>query len=194
MRTFFLDIIVIDLCSSGGFPLEEESENFPQYSRCSFWCYSGIILVLVWCCSSYIVVHLPFLSIYFCSAYFLYLEYYKWYQRTFLDNKLGFNFFFRVDTYSDVFKIQRSVVTHINPQSGIHTHMKYKWYLSTHLLATLVTPVGTPLSGIALYNTCIQIDLDLLNPSIDKPIGLLTTIVELRTTLGKIPSSTWVVE
>jgi hypothetical protein len=33
-------------------------------------------LVLSWCCSGYIVVHLPFLAIYLCSAYFLYLEYY----------------------------------------------------------------------------------------------------------------------
>jgi hypothetical protein len=97
----------------------------------------------------------------------------------------GLIFFFRVETYSGVFKLQRSVVTRINPQSGIHTCRKYKWYLSTHLLATLVTPVGTPSSGSASENTCIQIDLDLLNPSIDKPIGHLTAIVPPRTTLGR---------
>jgi hypothetical protein len=28
MRIFVLDIIVIDLCSVGGFPLEEANENF----------------------------------------------------------------------------------------------------------------------------------------------------------------------
>jgi hypothetical protein len=28
MGSFVLDIIVIDLCSAGGFPLEEESEFF----------------------------------------------------------------------------------------------------------------------------------------------------------------------
>jgi hypothetical protein len=28
MRIFVLDIIVIELCSVGGFPLEEASENF----------------------------------------------------------------------------------------------------------------------------------------------------------------------
>jgi hypothetical protein len=38
------------------------------------------------------------------------------------------------------------------------------------LLATLVTPVGTPSSGSASDNTCIQINLDILKPSIDKPI------------------------
>jgi hypothetical protein len=105
----------------------------------------------------------------------------------------GLNFFFRVETYSDILKLQRSVVTCINPWSGIHTHRKYKWYLSAHLLATLVTPVGTPSSGSASDNTCIRIDLDLLKPSIDKLIGRLTAIVPPRTTLGKILSSTWVV-
>jgi hypothetical protein len=65
--------------------------------------------------------------------------------------------------------------------------------LKSTLLATLVTLVGTPLSGSASDNTCIQIDLDILNPSIDKPIGHLTSIVPPRTTLGKILSSTWVV-
>jgi hypothetical protein len=124
---------------------------------------------------------------------FLYLEYYKWYQSTFLDKKLWVNFFSRVETYSNVFKLQISVVTHINPWSGIHTRRKYKWYLSAHLLATLVTPVGTPSSGSASGNTCIWIDLDLLKSSIDKPIARLTVIVPLRRALGKILSSTWVV-
>jgi len=31
----------------------------------------------LWCCSGYVVVYLPFLAFYFCSSYFLYLEYYK---------------------------------------------------------------------------------------------------------------------
>jgi hypothetical protein len=65
--------------------------------------------------------------------------------------------------------------------------------LKTHLLATLVTLVGTPLSGSASDNTCVRIDLDYLNPSLDKLIGRLTTIVPPRTTLGKILSNTWVV-
>jgi len=121
------------------------------------------------------------------------MEYYKWYQSTFLGKKLWINFF-RVETYSDIFKLQRSVVTCINPWLGIHTCRKYKWYLSAHLLITLVTLVGTPSSGSALDNTCIQIDLDFLKLSSDKPIGRLTAIVPSRTTLKKILSSTWVVE
>ena len=44
------------------------------------------------------------------------MVYYKWYQSTFLGRKLWVNFFFRVETYSNVFKPQRSVVMHINPQ------------------------------------------------------------------------------
>jgi hypothetical protein len=80
MRMFVLDIIVIELCSVGGFSLEEASEHCSQQSKCSFWYYSSIILVLLRCYSGYIVVHLPFLAIYLCSTYFLYLEYYKWYQ------------------------------------------------------------------------------------------------------------------
>jgi hypothetical protein len=47
MRSFVLDIIVIEICSAGGFPLEEASEHCSQESKCSFWCYSGIILVFL---------------------------------------------------------------------------------------------------------------------------------------------------
>jgi hypothetical protein len=97
--------------------------------------------------------------------------------------------FFRVEMYSDIFKPQRSVVTRINPR----LMDSYKWFLSAHLLATLVTPVGTPSSGSASDNTYVRIGLDFLKPSLDKPIGRLTAIVPLRTTLGKILSSTWVV-
>jgi hypothetical protein len=127
-----------------------------------------------------------------CSACFLYLEYYKWYQSTSLEKKMWVNFF-TVDTYSGVFKLQRYVVTRINPWSGIHTRNKYKWYLSEHLLATLITLVGTPSSGSASENTCIWINLDLLKPSIDKLIGHLTSILPPRTTLRKIVSSTWAI-
>jgi uncharacterized membrane protein len=101
--------------------------------------------------------------------------------------------FFKVETYSGVLNLHIFVVTCINLWSESHTHMKYKWYLRAHLLATLATPVGTPSSGSALDNTYISIDLDLLNPSIDKSINRLNTIVPSRTTLGKILSSTWVV-
>jgi hypothetical protein len=82
---------------------------------------------------------------------------------------------------------------HINSWLGIHTCRKYKWYLRTHMLATLVTHVGTPLSGSASDNTYIWIDLDLLKPSIDNMIGRLVAIVPPRKKLRKILSSTWVV-
>jgi hypothetical protein len=42
--------------------------------------------------------------------------------------------------------------------------------LKLTLLDTLVTPVGTPSSGSASNNTCIQTGLGILKPSIDQPI------------------------
>ena len=110
-----LDIIVIELCSNGGFPLGEAREHCFQIQsviyvviRISFKCSCGE-------CSGYIVVILPLLAYYFSSAYILYLVYYKWYQSTFLGTKCGLIFFFRVETYSGVSKPQISVITHINP-------------------------------------------------------------------------------
>jgi hypothetical protein len=71
-----LEIIIIEICSTGGFPLEEAYEHFSQNQSTisvvvviSFQCYCGD-------CSGYITVILPFLAFYFCSAYFLYLIYY----------------------------------------------------------------------------------------------------------------------
>jgi hypothetical protein len=61
------------------------------------------------------------------------------------------------------------------------------------MLATLVTPIGTPSSGSVSNNTYIQINLDFLKPSLDNRIGRLTTIVSLRTRCRKTLSSTWVV-
>jgi hypothetical protein len=72
-----LEIIVINLFSTRGFPLKEAREHCSQNRRVifvviliSFQCYCGDY-------SGYIVVILPFLAFYFCSAYFLYLVYYK---------------------------------------------------------------------------------------------------------------------
>ena len=92
--------------------------------------------------------------------------------------------------YFDVLNLNIYVVTCINLWLWSHTCRKYKWYLSAHLLVTLVTPFGTPSSGSASDNTCIKIDLDLLNPSIDKSIDRITVIVPLRKTLENILSST----
>jgi hypothetical protein len=54
MRSVVLDIIVIELCSIGGCPLEEASEHFSQNQsalsgviQISFWCYSGVVLVIL---------------------------------------------------------------------------------------------------------------------------------------------------
>jgi hypothetical protein len=76
MKNPILDIIVIGLFSIGGFHLEEAREHCFQNQSVisvviliSFQCYCGDY-------SGYIVVILPFLTFYFCSAYFVYLVYY----------------------------------------------------------------------------------------------------------------------
>jgi hypothetical protein len=65
-----LDIIVIELFSTGGCPLEEAREHCFQIQSVifvviliSFQCYCGE-------CFGYIVIILPFLAFYFYSAYF----------------------------------------------------------------------------------------------------------------------------
>jgi hypothetical protein len=90
-----LDNTVIECSSTGGCPLEEACEHcFQNHSAISvvvlisFQCYCGD-------CSGYIAVILPLPTFYFCSAYFLYLVYYKWYQSTFLGRKCGLIFFFQ---------------------------------------------------------------------------------------------------
>jgi hypothetical protein len=76
-----LVIIVIDLLSTGGCPLEEAHGHFFQIQSAiyvviliSFSCYCGE-------CFDYIAVILPLLAFYFCSAYNLYLVYYILHQR-----------------------------------------------------------------------------------------------------------------
>jgi hypothetical protein len=111
-----LDIIVIELCSTGVCPLEEAREHFFQIQSVI----SVVILILLQCycgeCSSYIVVIIPLLAFYLCYAYILYLVYYKWYQSTFLGKKRRLNFLFRVETYSGIFKPHRSILMCINPK------------------------------------------------------------------------------
>jgi hypothetical protein len=98
-----LEIIVTKLYSTGGFPLEEACEHFFLNQSAisvvfliSFLCYCGDYV-------GYITVILTFLAFYFYFAYLLYLVSCKWYQSTFLGINCGI-FFFRVETYSDVFK------------------------------------------------------------------------------------------
>jgi hypothetical protein len=87
-----LEIIVTVRCSTGGCPLEEACEHcFLNQSAISivilisFLCYCGDY-------AGYSTVIMPFLAFYFCSTYFLYLLYYKWYHSTFLGRNCG-NFF-----------------------------------------------------------------------------------------------------
>jgi hypothetical protein len=54
MRSVVLDIVVIELFSARGFPLEEASEHFSLNQSAlsgvimiSFWCYSGVVLVIL---------------------------------------------------------------------------------------------------------------------------------------------------
>jgi hypothetical protein len=71
-----LEIIVIEIFSTGGCPVEEACEHCSQNQSVisvviliSFQCYCGD-------CSGYITVILPFLEFYFYFVYFLYMVYY----------------------------------------------------------------------------------------------------------------------
>jgi hypothetical protein len=117
------------------------------------------------CCSIVILCNIFVFSYYNRSGTLQVVsEHFPW-------KKLWVIFFFRVETYSNILKLQRSVIQHINPWSGKHTCKELQVVLKHTLLATLVTPVGTPSSGSTSDNTCIWINLDILKPSIDKPIG-----------------------
>jgi hypothetical protein len=110
-----LEIIVTEHYSIGGYPLEEACEHC--YLNQSVISIVVLISFMCYCedYAGYFTVILPFLAFYFCSAYFIYLVSCKWYQSTFLGRNSGY-FFFRVETYSGVFKPQRYVATHINPR------------------------------------------------------------------------------
>ena len=88
-----MDIIVIELFSTGVCALEEAHEHCFQIQSAI----SVVILISFQChcgeCYGYIVVILPLLAFYLCSAYILYLVYYKWYQSNFLGRKCGLIFF-----------------------------------------------------------------------------------------------------
>jgi hypothetical protein len=109
-----LEIIVTEHCSTGGCPLEEACEHCYLNQSAISVAISYIISVYCEDYAGYFIVILSFLAFHFYSAYFIYLVSCKWYQSTFLGRNCGY-FFSRVETYSDVFKPQRSVVTRINP-------------------------------------------------------------------------------
>jgi hypothetical protein len=66
MRSFVLDIIVIDPCSAGGFPSKRQV-NIALSNQSSLY---SVILVLLWYCFGYIIVSLPFLVNYLCFTYY----------------------------------------------------------------------------------------------------------------------------
>jgi hypothetical protein len=69
MRIRVLRIIVIENCTTGGFPLEEANEH----------CFLSIN-VLFWCCGFiYCVVQLLFSAVFMFSAIIIDLVLYKWY-------------------------------------------------------------------------------------------------------------------
>ena len=84
-----LEIIVTERYSTGGCPLEEACEHCFLNQSVIF-----VVVVISFMCycedyAGYIIVILPFLVFHLCSAYFLYLVYYKWYQITFLGINCG---------------------------------------------------------------------------------------------------------
>ena len=113
MKNPSLEIIVTERCSTGGFPLEEACEHCYLIQSAISVAISYIISVYCEDYAGYFTDILLFLAFQLCSAYFIYLVSCKWYQSTFLGRNCGY-FFFRVETYSDIFKPQRSVVTRIN--------------------------------------------------------------------------------
>jgi hypothetical protein len=110
-----LEIIVTERCSTGGCPLEEACEHCYLNQSVISVAISYIISVYCEDYAGYFTVILSFLAFHLCSAYFIYLVSCKWYQSTFLGRNCGY-FFFRVETYSGIFKPQRSVITRINPR------------------------------------------------------------------------------
>ena len=66
MRSFVLDIIVIEIFYARGRPSKMQV-NIALSNQSAL---SSVILVLLWYCYGYIIVSLPFLANVFCSAYY----------------------------------------------------------------------------------------------------------------------------
>ena len=109
-----LDIIVTEHCSIGGCPLEEACEH----------CYlnqSAISIAISYMISVYCEDYADILLLFYHLQHFISVLHilYIWYLasgiRALSLAEIVGTFFFRVETYSGVFKPQRSVVTRINP-------------------------------------------------------------------------------
>jgi len=90
--------------------------------------------VLFWYCSRHILVVTTLFSKYFYSTFNITSGILQVVSELFPGHNYwgNFFFFFRVETYSGIFKLQRSVIPCINPWSGRHTWRNYKWFLSAH--------------------------------------------------------------
>jgi hypothetical protein len=153
-----------------------------------FWYHFGIIVLLFWlyCCSSAISSNLFM----FCILFYIW-NITSGIRAPSSAENCGL-IFFKVETYSNVFKVQISIIMH-KPVVGDSYMQEIQVVLKRTSIGHPCNPYWYPFSGSASYNTYIRIGLDLMKPSIDKPISPLTVIVPPRTTLGKILSSTWVV-
>ena len=88
-----LEIIVIENCSIGGFPLEEACKHCYLNQSTISVAISYIIYVYCEDYAEYFTVILSFLAFHLCSTYFIYLVSCKWYQSTFLGRNCGYFFF-----------------------------------------------------------------------------------------------------
>ena len=123
------------------------------------------------CCSAIISaifmysisIQVLFFALFLYFANIIDLVPYKWYQSTFLGIKQWVIFF----QGRDVFRCPKTTGIYLSMHKSVIKEaqmQEIQVVLKCVLLAILVTPVGTPSSGSASDNTCIQIDLDLLSP------------------------------
>ena len=115
MKNPSLEIIVTERCSTGGFP-SKRPVNIALRIKVLF------MLLFLYHFSVIVVIVLVILLL-FCHFYHfnsVLHTFYIWYItsgiRALFSAKIVGNFFFRVETYSNAFKPQRSVVTRINPR------------------------------------------------------------------------------
>jgi hypothetical protein len=91
-----------------------QAKRHDQPLKEAFFIFEGCLPY--WYCSRYIIVVLPLLAKYLCSAYYIISGILQVVSELFSGKNLWGNFFFMVQMYSDVFKLQRSIVLCINPQ------------------------------------------------------------------------------
>ena len=109
-----LEIIVTECCSNGGCPLKEACEHY-------FLNQSAISIVVLMSCVI-LEIMLVILLLFFHFQHFIYVLHIYYIQylasgiRALSLAEIVGIFFSRLETYSSIFKPQRSVITCINPQ------------------------------------------------------------------------------